>query len=128
VVGGLVDGDEAQCGEHNAWEALAACAGPSVDPGIFYVERGEDLEPARQVCRCCPVQLCCAIDAVMRGDDHGLWGNLSGRQRRRARSAYLKGTPILVAISTVRERGRSCGDTGAQQSFDMVVDDFTTQG
>jgi len=106
----LVNGDEGQCGTNNAWEALARCANPDVDPAIFYVERGADLEPARSVCRCCPVQLCCAIDAVVRGEDHGLWGNLSGRQRRKARSAYLGGTPLLQAIRRVAERDHPCGE------------------
>jgi len=110
----LVNGDETQCGTNNAWEALARCAKPDVDPAIFYVERGADLEPARAVCRCCPVQLCCAMDAVVRGDDHGIWGNLSGRQRRKARSLYLNGTPLLMSIAQVAERGRSCGDRPLQ--------------
>lgn len=61
----------------------AACAG--MDTNLFYPERGEDNAQAVAVCRDCPVREQCLDHAVRNGETYGVWGGLSGKQRRRLR-------------------------------------------
>ena len=59
------------------WRRLAACHG--MDLNLFYPERGESAEPARQVCAPCPVRqpcLACALsNRITRwpGHIHAVW-------------------------------------------------------
>ncbi|MBA2558586.1 MAG: WhiB family transcriptional regulator, partial [Propionibacteriales bacterium] len=43
----------------------------------------EDTAPARAVCVRCPVRRSCLAQAIL-GDEQGLWGGLTRRQRRTA--------------------------------------------
>ena len=61
-----------------AWRRNAACRG--VGPAAFYPDRGESLEAARWFCTGCSVTVECA--AAGADEKHGVWGGLSGRQRR----------------------------------------------
>ena len=66
-----------------AWSADAACREhPEVD---FYPGRGEDARPAKLVCSGCLVREECLGYALANGDQHGVWGGLSERERRRVR-------------------------------------------
>ena len=61
------------------WHAQAACREyPHVN---WFTERGEPTEPAKTICRSCPVRSECA--AVGAGEQSGIWGGMSGRERRR---------------------------------------------
>lgn len=66
----------------NAWLEHAACRGAPTH--LFYPGLGKSVEPALRVCRRCPVQSECLVDAL--GDpliqDIGVRGGLSQRQRR----------------------------------------------
>lgn len=64
------------------WHLDAACRG--MDPAIFFPERGKSIRKARAVCAQCPVQTECLDFAVETplGDDFGIWGGTSERQRR----------------------------------------------
>ena len=61
-----------------AWHAQAACRDVKVD---FFPGQGEDLEPAKAVCRRCPLAVECAGWAVEHREQ-GVWGGLSARDRR----------------------------------------------
>ena len=63
-----------------AWTALAACRGCA--PALFFPERGEATEAARAVCQGCPVRPECLDYALARGEDFGIWGGLSTKERR----------------------------------------------
>jgi WhiB family transcriptional regulator, redox-sensing transcriptional regulator len=63
------------------WRVDAACRG--LDPEIFFPERGDDLRPARDVCRGCTVQVQCLEYSVKWHEKHGVWGGTSERERRR---------------------------------------------
>lgn len=61
------------------WQASAACAGHPT-PDLWYDD--SHTEEARQICRGCPVTQPCLVDALERGDHHGVWGGTVPDQRR----------------------------------------------
>ena len=65
-----------------AWHAQAACRGTDAN---FYPDRGESVEPAKALCAACPVLEECKAFALDSGESHGVWGGLSGRERRTVR-------------------------------------------
>lgn len=66
------------------WRDEALCA--QVGGEIFFPEPGESTEPARSVCRDCPVVNDCREYAITRFIKHGIWGGTSGRQREQIRA------------------------------------------
>ena len=67
------------------WMRQAACRGENTSD--FFPEKGQPLEPARAVCRGCPVRQQCA-DYATGAVEMGVWGGLSDAERRsRRRSA-----------------------------------------
>lgn len=70
------------------WRQEANCAG--VDPELFYPQRGgskvlqaEQIRAAKAVCGGCTVRAQCLADALEHQENHGIWGGLSERERRR---------------------------------------------
>lgn len=53
----------------------------------FFVERGQDSRPAKQVCAGCVVQQQCLDYAIEHRISHGIWGGCSERERRRLRTS-----------------------------------------
>jgi len=68
------------------WRQRAACL--SADPDLFFPDRGESAEPARQVCAQCPVRQPCLEFAISHGIMHGIWGGLTERERRALRTRH----------------------------------------
>ena len=64
----------------SSWRDRAACRG--TDPDLFFPERGESADPARQICARCPVRQPCLVYALDKGIAHGVWGGLTERERR----------------------------------------------
>ncbi|MDH6142334.1 WhiB family redox-sensing transcriptional regulator [Kitasatospora sp. GP30] len=69
-----------------AWQQSAACRG--MDATHFHSPRGEHRKArrerearARQVCASCPVLASCAEFALDYREPHGVWGELSERER-----------------------------------------------
>ncbi len=60
---------------------LGACRG--LDASIFYPEREEDAEIAKQVCNECGVQRACLDYALREREKAGVWGGATERDRRR---------------------------------------------
>jgi hypothetical protein len=72
---------EIRCG----WRDNARCADAD-DPEVWFPDpdTGEqDLASARAECVRCPVRRSCLAEAIL-GDEQGLWGGLTRRQRRSA--------------------------------------------
>lgn len=69
----------------NDWTQKAACRGSSTE--VFYPERGESEQPAKQVCRRCVVKIECLTYALDAAEKVGVWGQSSERQRRILRQA-----------------------------------------
>ncbi len=65
------------------WRAYAACAG--TDPDLFFAPGALEHKLAKKVCRGCPVRYQCLAYAMDEPIDHGVWGGLTERERRRYR-------------------------------------------
>lgn len=73
-------------GEELEWQDKAACIG--MEDWIFFPSPGDAtvVRWAKKVCRGCPVMQECQDWALSRGEEYGIWGGLSDRDRR----AYWK--------------------------------------
>jgi len=98
------------------WRALAACRG--TDLGVFFPERGESAEAARQVCAQCPVRQACLDYAISNRIAYGVWGGLTERERRALQSGWVRDSrrdrdraisAAVAAGSTAAAIGRSFG-------------------
>lgn len=72
------------------WTEQAACRNHPDPAAFFPVRRNWRTEQTRAVlalCATCPVRAECLEEAVRLGDDHGIRGGLSGRERRLLREA-----------------------------------------
>jgi WhiB family redox-sensing transcriptional regulator len=72
------------------WFEHAACRG--LDPNIFFAENAGKHNvyvAAIEICHSCPVKQDCLDYAIVTRQEHGMWGGMSERQRRRERKARL---------------------------------------
>jgi WhiB family transcriptional regulator, redox-sensing transcriptional regulator len=70
------------------WRELAACRG--TDLNLFFPGRGESAGPARRTCARCPVRRQCLEFAVSNRIVCGIWGGLTGPERRALQSDWLR--------------------------------------
>ncbi|MEQ8438860.1 MAG: WhiB family transcriptional regulator [Ilumatobacter fluminis] len=63
------------------WRMLGACRG--LDPTIFYPDRDDEADVAKQVCAECSVQQTCLDYALTQREKAGVWGGATERDRRR---------------------------------------------
>ena len=68
-------------GSDLAWQDRALCA--EVDGELFFPAKGGSTREAKQVCRGCEVRAECLEYALENDERYGIWGGLSGRQRRK---------------------------------------------
>lgn len=85
------------------WRDESSCKG--MPAAIFFVERGESDRPAKAICATCPVKQQCLDFALESGEQHGVWGGTSERQRRRMRAKL----PGFRAVKPVAECGTQAG-------------------
>ncbi len=64
-----------------SWMAYARCR--DVPPEIFFPSDGAGVEVARRYCAECPVAAQCLDYALDNHIEHGVWGGVSERKRRR---------------------------------------------
>jgi WhiB family transcriptional regulator, redox-sensing transcriptional regulator len=93
------------------WRERAACCGTDLD--VFFPERGQTAEPARQVCAACPVRQPCLEYALSNRITHGIWGGLTERERRPLQSAWVQ--------DARRERDRAVLAAGAAGSTTAAI-------
>lgn len=67
--------------EDRQWMNFAACR--DKDPDIFFPGDGGGIGEAKRICRTCPAQKACLDYALTHGEDKGIWGGTSERERRR---------------------------------------------
>ncbi len=68
-----------------SWREEAACSGSD---NSFFFPHGEDdaaVAPAKAICAVCPVRDECLQYALATNQTEGVWGGLSGPERRRLR-------------------------------------------
>lgn len=65
------------------WQADALCA--QTDPEAFFPEIGGNNNPAKRICRECPVRVQCLEHSLTIDGLQGIWGGLSAVERRRLR-------------------------------------------
>ena len=75
------------------WRAEAACRERSV--GMFFPEQGEP-SSARRVCVRCPVRQPCLEYALVTGQEHGVWGGSTARERNLIRRGGLTVDELLA--------------------------------
>ena len=63
------------------WEQSAECRG--MDPNVFFPTDGLGVQAAQKICSECPVRPDCLEFALKNHTDHGIWGGVSERERRR---------------------------------------------
>jgi WhiB family redox-sensing transcriptional regulator len=66
------------------WMEYAACR--EVPADLFFPEKGESNRPAKAICARCPVRGECLEAALDRGENFGVFGGLSPRERMALRS------------------------------------------
>lgn len=74
-------------GTDEEWRLAATCLGE--DPDLFFPEAGESNREARAICARCPVRQPCldwALANQAPGQEVGVFGGTSGRERRRMRA------------------------------------------
>ncbi len=70
------------------WHLQASCRGPN--NAIFFppsrlerrTEKRRREQRAKEICAACPVQLDCRSYAFEIGEQHGIWGGLTEKERR----------------------------------------------
>lgn len=65
------------------WQGKANCMG--TDPDLFFPERGESADKAKEVCRGCVVREDCLEYALANGEKFGIWGGMARNERNRIR-------------------------------------------
>lgn len=68
------------------------------DPSFFFPSDGIGVEIARKVCATCPVQTDCLEYALSYRIEHGVWGGVSERQRRRILASRKVGAVAAPAF------------------------------
>lgn len=69
--------------EDQNWRALGSCA--TSDPDLWFAVGALEHKQAKLICRTCPVRKECLAYAMDAPVDHGIWGGLTERERRRYR-------------------------------------------
>jgi WhiB family redox-sensing transcriptional regulator len=65
------------------WRSRAKCSG--VDADLFFAAGALEHKLAKKICRGCSVRAECLAYALQEPVDHGIWGGLTERERRRFR-------------------------------------------
>ena len=71
------------------WREQAVCI-TATDPDVFFPAVPEDLEPARRICRACPVAGACLAEALDRAEIDGVWGGTTHAERRTMRAVWRR--------------------------------------
>ncbi|MDQ3660718.1 MAG: WhiB family transcriptional regulator [Actinomycetota bacterium] len=77
------------------WRAQARCA--AFDPDLFFAPGSLEHRVAKRICRDCPVRRQCLLYALETPIDHGVWGGMTERERRRFRRQWGAEWRALIA-------------------------------
>lgn len=68
-----------------SWRDDAACSGSGTDLFFPISEEDPQVEAAKEVCAACPVMDECLAYALSTNQTEGVWGGMTGSERRRLR-------------------------------------------
>jgi len=71
------------------WRGRGVCVGVE-NPDVFFPAIPEALDPARQLCRSCPVIGECLAEALSRTEVDGVWGGTTSAERRSMRAVWRR--------------------------------------
>ena len=80
----------------DSWKNYAACRG--VENGVFYPSNGRPSNETLKFCSNCLVQVRCAVDATIGGDDNGIWGGLLISDREKANENFRFRKKLFLKI------------------------------
>ncbi len=69
-----------------SWRARGLCL--ALDPGTFFPDAGEQVDPAVRACRDCPVAGPCLAAALRTAEPEGVWGGTTPLERRAMRVVW----------------------------------------
>ncbi|MEV4161440.1 WhiB family transcriptional regulator [Nonomuraea dietziae] len=74
----------------SVWQDKALCA--EVDPDLFFpvCDDARSAANAKKICAACPVRNECLTYALVRGERYGVWGGMSGQERRELRAQLFQ--------------------------------------
>jgi hypothetical protein len=78
--------------QDESWKLDAACRDQPTR--LFFPERGDPVREAKQICAGCTVRTECLNYAMSIPNSVGIWGGLSGRERRALRRDQKLSRPI----------------------------------
>lgn len=79
------------------WFPHASCI--DIPKNVFF-PAGQDKEQlAKKVCSSCPVQVECLEYALVYGEDYGIWGGTSEKDRRKLLKAVRKETARVLPVA-----------------------------
>lgn len=81
MIAGALIAIERLVGDPPEWTLASICT--SVDPEIFYPEKGGSTREGKKVCRARPVVNACLQYALDNQERFGIWGAHSERERRK---------------------------------------------
>jgi WhiB family redox-sensing transcriptional regulator len=85
------------------WRDEASCRERSVS--TFFPDQGEPTT-ARRICARCPVRRACLEFALATGQDHGVWGGATARERNMIRRGVLSIDDLLARVIRPRRPRR----------------------
>jgi WhiB family transcriptional regulator, redox-sensing transcriptional regulator len=86
-------------GNPENWRSRANCI--DKDPEAFYPGQGESNKAAKFICSHCDVRGDCLQEAMASGEEYGVWGGLSERERRKLLeegSQAIAPDPIALSV------------------------------
>lgn len=101
----------------------ALCGDPDVDPDLWFPEGRDSAEPAKSICRDCPLRAQCLDWALATREPYGVWGGADERERRK----------LLTRLSDARTPGEHLEPVTPMQHGDLQaavaaqVDAFPSQ-
>lgn len=83
------------------WREGGSCVGAH-DPDIFFPPENdhEHLDPARSVCKGCPVLGSCLSEALSRTEIDGVWGGTTSAERRSMRAVWRRHHAVPAAMTS----------------------------
>ncbi len=76
------------------WHKDRLCA--QTDPDLWFPDKGGTSREAKRICAACEVQTECLEYALEHNEQHGIWGGVGERERRRIRLDRRRGTVVAL--------------------------------